>query len=534
MAVSQTLHFLLILFVAATFAEIEIVSGPGVNSTLVCNESWVAWENNTRPFYALLGPKIIVIPVNETVNVTLQLYAIRVLQDSFPIIPIEYFEEGENGTRGRPVICRNPPKPEPPNLAFFVVVYVASSFAIIASVVALLTYSLLEKLRTLPGLVIMNLFLAFLLGDIILQIRIGLEWNGKRFIENVALNQGLLLARFLWMTLTGFEMCRTLYRGIRLIGDSRFFQKWTLLSIYMIIGWGTAIVLTIIMYSVEKSSASTRIKEVFGLIGYLTYYVPIALSLLINIGIVMFISVIFFNAARRQRRLKSSTSKKQNINFLRLFLILLTVLGLVWILFFALQTTKLSKNNGVIITYAILTATQPIFVCIAFVCTPTVYRMYLVRFQIRKQDGFPSISRRHGTVTSMMSEREFQRGRTMMSLVSEREFKCIPPFERKSSPLQTIKEQDEDDTEENPERPDSLALGEREQPAVNEELDTSAVSNSTTVTGVPNGTTVTAVSNGTTVVAAVNDLPVSNGFISPTNSRASDGSLNPDREETNV
>ena len=488
----------------------ESVRGPGLDAEeFVCNETWAAWENTTEPHYLLF--EFFVSIINYT------FYDLQVLSGSHPIFYVEYFEEDENGERGRPVICQNPPGQIVLNSTdeltyservMFATIYVVSSLSIIASVIMLLTYSLFKKLRTLPGLVVMNLSLAFLLGDIMIQIRVGHEYHGIIVLPSLALNQAFLLSRFAWMSLTGLEMCRSLYNGVKMNINSRAFQKWALLGIYMAIGWGIPVILTIIMATVEDSSASKTVKSLLGIVGYLVFHVPIGISLLINVGVVVFISVVFWNASRRQRRLESSF-KKQKVNFLRLFLILLTVLGLVWILFFVLQVWEGAKDILAIhLIYIIFTAIQPVFVCIAFVGTKKVYRMYLVLLHLRVEADFRST--RQGTLTSMYSERELQRARTLISMMSEREFN-LPP--QKSSPILGTIDESEEGNEEKKERPNIIELEEKERAA---ELNTTVVSNGTTDNGVTNG------------------VSVSNGFYSPTNSMLSNGSLNPDREETHV
>ena len=565
MAASQALfHFLMVGFVAAVFAEFEIISRVGENATLEagCDENLVAWENNTEPFYALLM-RTVTVEMNGTngTNATLQnitVYAIRVLADSMPIIPILFFDS-ENGTE-RPVICATPP-PDNVDTALIVVVYITSSLSIICCVIALVTYLLFKPLRTLPGLVLMNLFLAFLLGEIVLQVRFGFEYHGERLVEPTVLHQGLITARFLWMSITGFEMCRTLYRGVRLIGDSQPREKWMLLGVYMAVGWSISSFLTVIMYIVEKIPASEDVIEVLGINGHLTTIVPISLSLLLNIAMVAFISVIFFNASLRQRRLQQNSYKKQNVNFVRLFVILLIVLGIVWIVFFALAFNGLAEEYiGVAIAYAIVTDTQPIFVCIAFIFTPKVFKMYLVKFNIRTKEDLRKKSRRTGTLTSLYSERELYRGKTIMSMVSEKEFQGVLHSDKISPTLHTIAEEAEE-TEDI----------EHYQMAEKVPIDSSVVSNGSTHMAVGNGTAATGTentcqktedemeerpdslekepcvedtqpntstaSNGTMVTAdthnAVNALST-NKVASNPSLNSSLSSLNPDREETSV
>ena len=518
---------MLLVFVSAgilpqgSLANFEPVNGPGYDSPgfesvrgpeqdaeeFVCNETWVAWENTTEPHYLLFEV------FDGRINYTF--YDLQVLSGSEPFFYVVYFEEDENGERGRPVICQNPPGQIVVNSTdgltlndhvIFVTIYVVSSLSIIASIIMLLTYSLFKKLRTLPGLVVMNLALAFLLGDIILQIRIGHEYHDIIVLPSQALNQAFLLSRFAWMSLTGLEMCRSLYNGVKLKVKFSPCRKWGMLGIYMAIGWGIPAILTIIMATVADSSASETVKSLLGIVGYLVFHVPIGISLLINVGVVVFISVVFWNASRRQKRLESS-SKKQKFNFLRLFLILLTALGLVWILFFVLQVWEGAKDILAIhLIYIIFTAIQPVFVCIAFVGTKKVYRMYLVLLHLRVEADLHRRTRQ-GTLNSMYSESELQRARTIISMNSRRDFNLTPNREDRPT-LGTIEEGEEGEEEKN-ERPNIIELEEKENAA---ELNTTAVSNGMTNNGVTNG------------------VLVSNGL----DSALSNGSLNPDREETHV
>ena len=137
MAFGQTVNFLLMVVVGAAFAEFEVINGPEENSNLshlVCDEFWVAWSNNSDPFYEQLSRVITLNRTNETLGtvsmsqegapvilhvsneiVVFRVHAIRVLSGSHPILIVKYFE-GENGTMGRPVICATPPTstPTPP------------------------------------------------------------------------------------------------------------------------------------------------------------------------------------------------------------------------------------------------------------------------------------------------------------------------------------------------------------------------------------------------------------------------------------
>ena len=393
----------------------EKIDGPE-GSAIFCNQTYLAFSSGGG------GPPFTV--DNETLSIQVS---------GTPRFPVLYYDE-----EGRPVICATVPdltEDRPFSLALFIIIYITTSLAILGSVALLVTYTLFKKLRTLPGKVIMNLAAAFLAGDILIQIRIAHEHHGTYHTASSALQQALFLARYVWMSLTGIEMCRTLYNGVRLARDSKH-KKWILLAVYMCIGWGVPAIFLAIMVSVQEKG-SEEARKLFGVVGYLTNHVPLAITQLINIGVVVFLSVVFWNAAKRQRKLQSSFKKKK-VNFVRVFLILLTVLGLVWLVFFALQAWR--QLLAINIVYVLFTVPQPLLVSIAFICTKKVYHMYLQLFGCRKRDDTEPGSRtfRTGTVTSLMGDGALKRGKTVASMFSERELN--PPMYKREPTLATIEE----------------------------------------------------------------------------------------------
>ena len=547
----------------AALANYEIVDGPGSGRPdLFCNESWVAFENKTGPFFHLCivpGPPptptqepgsgsalgsamqpqlqqlvsgwpscFLLVGVNDTrvLDQTDGVLILGIILDpdntsNWEYHPVLYFEEESQ----RPVICATPPPPFDDKVEFslplLIVIYISTSISILSSIAFLVTYILFKSLRTLPGLVIMNLVLSFLLGDLLVQIRLGHEYNEITSWESLILNEYFYLARFIWMSLTGIEMCRSLYKGVRLdIGNQRL-GKYTTLLIYMLIGWGIPAILAIIMYGVEKSTkVSEEVKDWFGAPGYLTQYVPFALTQLINIAIVVFITVIFWGAIKRQRRL-NSTIKRQEVNFVRVFLILITVLGLLWIMLFVLLHWK--SLLAVQIIFVIIVTPQPLLVCIAFVCTKKVGRMYLTLFGIGKY-GSKRASSRQNTLTSLYSDRELlKRGKTVTSMVSEKEL-SLPSWKEKKQ-LHTISEEvevtsipEKEDLDEKPQ--ESIALGNEKDTSKSNGLDINS-----------NGTDVK--SNGTDVKGNGTDVK-SNGNVQSNGPSSPSHVLNPNREESPV
>ena len=403
-------RFLLLLYclplaVLASFKIVEGPKGPDLGSGLLCDESYVAFrdDNNGPPF--------------KVINNTLYL---------FVMVPPLTFRVLYHDDEGQAVICTTVP-PEatatpPPSvtaapdvpfsLPLFVIIYISTSLSIIGSVALLVTYTLFKQLRTLPGQVIMNLAAAFLAGDLIVQIRIAHEHHGIYHLGSTVLQHHLYLARFVWMTITGIEMSRSLYNGINLSHDSKYKSK-IMLAIYMAIGWGIPTLLATIMIIVE-SKGDERAREMFGIAGYMTNHVPLGISQLINISAMIFLSVLLWNASQRQKKL--SAAKKQKINFVRVFLILLILMGLVWLGFFILLAW--STLVAIQIMFVLLTVPQPLLVSVSFICTKKVYRMYRKLFGCgeREYDIQKAVCRENARKSN--ENRVFKRERTATSLLS--------------------------------------------------------------------------------------------------------------------
>lgn len=86
--------------------------------------------------------------------------------------------------------------------------------------------------------------------------------------------------------------------------------------------------------------------------------VPILLSQLVNIGALILIGVFIVIAARENRKVRTQRISKQKINFVQLFIVLLTVFRLFWLIFFFVPKEQV-QEQGFIIAYVIITHPNP-------------------------------------------------------------------------------------------------------------------------------------------------------------------------------
>ena len=253
----------------------------------------------------------------------------------------------------------------------------------VASVILLVTYIIFPSLQTLPSKLIMNLAVSFLAGDICVIVLAALALEGEDLskLEIVgAVSFYFFIARFVWMALSGFEMCRTIYVGTKLRFDSETKRRRILLT-YILFGWGVPLLPAIIMAVVHFENLEGKElgeASLFGIGGYVIVLVPVGIVILFNIGVVVFLSYILLRARRWQLKVSEAiASHKHKSQFTRIYVVIISVLGLSWILLFVVYWDGVVTSDVVYIIHNILNSSQPTFVCIAFIGTKKIFRMYL-------------------------------------------------------------------------------------------------------------------------------------------------------------
>ena len=294
-----------------------------------------------------------------------------------------YYEDGKN-----PVVClylipdnTTTRHVAPKTPAIFVLVF--TSLSVIASAALLVTHLIFPSLRTLPSKVIMNLSTAFLLGDIFYIVQTSLildDPSQSSVIEPVAIvAYYFFYARFVWMALAGFEMCRTIHVGTQLRFNSAG-KRLKIFLLYLIIGWSLPLIPTIIMAVVhfeELEEGKFGGRALFGLSGLVVVLVPVGIVMLFNFGTLLFLSYVLFKAHQWQIKVTDAIkSHKRKTNFMRIFIIILSMLGFTWILLFLIYVDGIQHTDPVLIITSILNTLQPIFVTVAFVGTKKIFRKY--------------------------------------------------------------------------------------------------------------------------------------------------------------
>jgi len=220
----------------------------------------------------------------------------------------------------------------------------------------------------------MSLAAAFLGRDVCYIVRASLVYSNKAGIWSICVLSLVELyffyTRFMWMALAGFEMCRNIYSGIKLKFVSQR-EKKKLFIVYLLLGWGVPLLLDAIVAAMMFSD-----RKMFFEIGInFIILVPVGLTLLFNIGVVIFLSFLLHNAAARRKRIIDNV-KRCNTIFVRVFLVILSVLGLPWVLVFLLLIRRVHVNL-LAIFHILMNISQPLVVSIAFIGTKKVIQKYL-------------------------------------------------------------------------------------------------------------------------------------------------------------
>ena len=262
--------------------------------------------------------------------------------------------------------------------AFYILTYVGCSLSIVGCVVVLLTYSLFKELRTLPGQILMNLVSTILATSlfILIGIPIAVVVENDGLCEATAIFlHWIILSQFSWMSIMSFEQVRTFYRASRLRPVEDQSTKNKIFLSYLIGGWVIPIVITVISTVVNFTTDLIQYgRDGFCWIGHLSsfyavFVVPVALSIVFN-GITLVIAfILLFKASRKQAKLNNM----KRTSYLRVSLCVFSITGLTWIFGFL---AILIGDDWAWYAFIILTSTQGLVICTAFIFTQKIGGLY--------------------------------------------------------------------------------------------------------------------------------------------------------------
>ena len=266
---------------------------------------------------------------------------------------------------------------------FIELTYIGCSLSIIGSLMILFTYTIFKEIRTLPSKLLMNLAVAFLVSDFFFLLG-GSITPITRSVEfctaTAIIRHFFFLSRFSWMNILGMEYTRIFTMVIQMKQDEKRSSKNKLLIMYVILGWGIPLLITIptiiVNYTIDDavrygtdidgSPGLCWINDTLSLI--IAFVVPIFLSILLNIFLFVTAVILICAASPDSKYVKSQRSRQ-----IRIITAIFTVLGITWIFGFI---ALLANQSWAWYPFIILNSTQALLVSIMFVGTKKIILRY--------------------------------------------------------------------------------------------------------------------------------------------------------------
>ena len=345
----------------------NITVNAGQNGSNGSNESVVVCDGE----FIVLDKMEFELTSNDTLVFRNETYDIVGYNNSLPIICVP-FEQNGTSLHNVTFLYYSYPK------TFSILTYVGCSLSLVGCMVVLLTYSLFKELRTLPGKILMNLASAILASCLFLLIGIPItaEVGKDELCEASAiLLHWLMLSQFSWMSVMSFELARTLYRATKLRQIEKKTARRNVFILYLVIGWGIPTVITSISVALNYTTDLIDYgEEGFCWIDhinsfYAVFLAPVVTSIIIN-GVTFTVTVsLLFKASRVQSKL----NKEQTTSYLRIYLSVFSITGLTWVFGFIAIAIR---EDWAWYAFVAMTTTQGFVICLAFIFTQKVGKLY--------------------------------------------------------------------------------------------------------------------------------------------------------------
>ena len=261
--------------------------------------------------------------------------------------------------------------------------YIGCSLSIIGSLMILFTYTIFKELQTLPSKLLMNLAVGFLVSDLFFLLGGSITPITKsvEFCTATAIIiHFFFLSRFSWMNILGVEYTRIFTMAIQMKQDEKGSSKNKLLIMYVILGWGIPLLITIptiiVNYTIDDavrygtdidgSRGLCWINDTFSAI--IAFVVPIFLSTLLNIFLFVTAVILICAASSDSKNVKSQRSTQ-----IRIVMAIFTVLGITWIFGFI---ALLANQSWAWYPFIILNSTQALIISIMFLGTKKIILRY--------------------------------------------------------------------------------------------------------------------------------------------------------------
>ena len=269
-------------------------------------------------------------------------------------------------------------------IAFDILTYIGLSIDVVSCCLILLTFALFKELRMFFSKLMVNFVLSVVFGDIVFLLGgpLVLFVNISALCTAVAiLLHYVFLCRFSWMTVMGLELVRSFYNMKKLNKSAA--ENWKLLSLYMLVGWLSPLVIVIptiiVNFTVDNSvnygvGNSCWINQATALI--VSFIVPVGVSIILNTFSFIVVMVMLMRIRNRPMVASSDPSerKKQSLKDFRFAVTLLVLTGLSWLFGFLVLLSR--DLSWAWYLFIIFNTTQALAVLVSLFSTKKVFYLY--------------------------------------------------------------------------------------------------------------------------------------------------------------
>ena len=294
-----------------------------------------------------------------------------------PLVCTNFNQTGQVETNVSVVVTGYP-------LEFIVLTYIGSFFSILGSSAIILTYSLFKELRTLPSLILVNLAVAFTVSDLFLLVGGGLAVPSSPSCTAVAIIlHFFMLARFSWMSIIGFEMCRVFFMATKLRLDNSKRTKAQLLVVYVLVGWSLPLIITtasvitnyttegLLQYGEIEGEENDRSVQC-----WINHSLSLVVAFLVPVGVAVVLNTILFVVSICLLCKASSTSVKSVRNTqgrnIRVIIAAFVTTGITWLF----GILAIFNQTWAWYPFIVLNSSQALIIALAFLLTRRVLQLY--------------------------------------------------------------------------------------------------------------------------------------------------------------
>ncbi|CAM1291593.1 Uncharacterised protein g185 [Pycnogonum litorale] len=278
---------------------------------------------------------------------------------------------------------------------------ICSYISIVCLVLHITSYTIVPKLRNLPGKNLLSLSCSLLVAQCLFLFGID-NTHLDLFCSVIGVAMHFFfLAYFFWMNVMAFDICRTFssdtYRPS--MGSKAFLR-------YSCYAWWTPtliVTISVIVDNVGKIDSSFR--PGYGkILCWFTQKKALILFFALPVGIIEIANVVLFIITayniRKSAKLASRATKRSDGIRYFLYVKLAIIMGLTWSLAFI---GALVESEGVWYAYIVFNGLQGAFIFVAFTCKRKVYDLVIESLSSDRLSSLTLRSNRSGTKTSSIT-----------------------------------------------------------------------------------------------------------------------------------